>query len=154
MSLQITRRDLSRALSAAKSARDALSIHTPTVSNVTHRASEAGLINGAAFLTGLVQGRLGPMLLPGNIPAAAAVGLAGHVAGLFGLAGKYDDQLHSISNGILSGYAHTLGMGFGGRMRTKAGLPAIWGTSLAGALGSGASGPTDAELRAMSRSVR
>jgi hypothetical protein len=119
---------------------------------MTHRLTESALVNGAAFATGLVQGRFGPMLLPGNIPAAAAVGLGAHVAGLFGLAGKYEDELHMMANGVLASYAHTLGMGFGGRLRTKAGLPAIWGTQLAGALGAGP--VSDEELRAMSRSVR
>lgn len=151
MAIHITRRDLDKALSVAHAAyrRD-----PDVISKATGRLRASLEINGAAFFTGLAQGRFGPMLLPGGIPAAAVAGLAMHFAGFFGLANHYDEDLHNLADGVLAGYAHTLGMGFGGKLRTSAGLPAIWGTSLAGALGAGAGPVSEAELRAMARSVR
>lgn len=154
MSFQITRRDLNRAMSAARTAHDQLAGHRGKVEGWTGQAVQSGTINGAAFLTGLVQGRFGPMLLPGGVPAAAAVGLLGHVAGFFGLGGKHNHHLHNASDGVLASYMHTLGMGFGGKLRTSQGLPAIWGDRVSGALGAGSAPVSDAELSSLSRAVR
>lgn len=155
MSFHITRRDMDKAMSAFRSARDTLAPHKARVESVAGQAVQSGVINGAAFLTGLAQGRFGPMLLPGGIPAAAAVGAGLHVAGFFGLGGKHNEALHNAADGMLASYSHLLGMGFGGKLRTSAGLPAIWGDGrVSGALGAGAAPVSDAELAALSRSVR
>lgn len=159
MSFHITRHDLDRARRAVETVHHHVRRDgslTEKVSAFAGQFSRSLTLNGVAFATGLAQGRFGPMLLPGNVPAVAVVGLAGHVAGFFGLGGeKHNQVLHNIADGMLAPTAHLFGMGFGGKLRTSAGLPAIWGDGrVAGALGAGSGPPSDAELASLSRAVR
>ena len=160
MALQITRRDIDRAMKTAETAaRHAEKIKGKTESMMGH-LTQSLEIGGAALASGVVKGRFGAVSL-GPVPADLLVGVALHVLGFAGLAGKYDDDLHNFGDGVLAGYLVQLGAGFGTQWRIKSGLsPFAGGTELsgwheaAGALGAANAPLTDAELHAMAQAVR
>jgi hypothetical protein len=162
MSLQITRRDIDRAMKTAESAaRHAQKVKDKGESMMGH-LTQTLEIGGAALASGVIKGRFGAVSL-GPVPADLLAGVALHVLGFAGLAGKYDRDLHNFGDGVLAGYLVQLGAGFGTQWRIKSGLSpfATSGTQLsggwhmaAGAIGAANAPLTEAELAAMAQAVR
>jgi hypothetical protein len=160
MALQITRRDIDRAMATAeKAARHAEKIQGKSESVMAHMTQSLE-IGAAALASGVVKGRFGAVSL-GPVPADLLAGVALHVLGFAGLAGKYDDDLHNFGDGVLAGYLVQLGAGFGTQWRIKSGGTPFAGTELsggwhesAGAMGAAQAPLTEAELAAMAQAVR
>ena len=115
--LQASMRDAQRYLAAE---RDPARSRGEVLSRVV-RTAEVGA--GAAGV-GLLAGRLGTTQI-GNtgIPLGLAVGAVGHTLAFFGLAGRFDEHVHNVSDGALAGWATMWGAGQGRLMRERAGLP-------------------------------
>jgi hypothetical protein len=160
MALQITRRDIDRAMKTAESAaRHAEKIKEKTESAMGH-LTQSLEIGAAALATGVVKGRFGAVSL-GPVPADLIAAVALHGLGFANLAGKYNRDVHNFGDGVLAGYLVQLGAGFGTQWRIKSGMsPFASGTELsgwheaAGALGAANQPLSDAELRAMAQAVR
>jgi hypothetical protein len=107
-------------------------------------------INGAAFVSGMAKGRFGNVEVMG-VPVDLGIAGVGHALGFLG-GGRYKEDVHNLSDGVLAGYSHTLGAGIGRRMATEMAARAI-----AGAPASALPGPaavagqqlTDAENEAL-----
>lgn len=125
MTLRISRRDVEDAYRyadrALQSARD-----LDKMSPNKQKLVRTGETLGAAAIVGVLSGRFGPLNIPGTqVPADLLVGIAGHLIGFFGLAGKWDDHVHNLADGVLMAYVTKFSVGVGTQMRAKAGLPAI-----------------------------
>lgn len=158
--MSITRKDIQRAERHLR--RD------PAASSPSGRMAQlkqSATIGGTTFLAGLIKGYYGPMMIGTGtmkVPAELLAFLATGVLAASGYAGKHSGMVANIADGIGAGYLHTLGAGFGDQM-FKRKDPSAWGKRMnpllanenfAGALGSGSMPLTNAELRAMARSVR
>lgn len=98
--------------------------HKGSAEKLTGQAIRAAEVGGAAFGVGLLNGRFGAVDIMG-IPLDLAAGVALHGAAALGLAGKYDEHIENVGNGVLAAYATKLGAGMGAQMRTSAGKPAL-----------------------------
>lgn len=93
-----------------------------SASKTVIEAAEVGL--GAAAI-GLAAGRLGTTSLGGSgIPLGLTLGVLGHAASMYGLAGKWGPHLQNVSNGAIAGWLTLWGAGQGGQWRQRAGEPA------------------------------
>jgi hypothetical protein len=102
-----------------------------TESTVEHMVQSAE-VSASAFAFGAVQGKYGPVKVMG-VPADLGAGVALHLAGFVGLAGKSSSHLHAFADGALASFFFTLGRGVGMDWKSK-GLP---GQSVKGDLESG-----------------
>lgn len=150
--LQITRRDIDAAEEAyQKAAKPAA--RDPHLLPAVVRKHEGELVRtaevlGAAFVTGVVKGKYGPVSV-GPVPADAIVGLFMKGLGIYMGGSKWGEHLCGLGDGVLAGVAHTLGAGVGvgmsGPSRISGVLPAR----------SGGSAPLSrAEIAAMAKAVR
>jgi len=122
--LTITRRDIEDAYSAASAARDHVrGIQGKGETTVGHLVQTIE-VNAGALAVGVACGRYGALHLQGStIPLDLAGGVLGHLAGFFGLAGKYSEHVHNFSDGVLAAYTTKFGIGLGTKMRADKGLP-------------------------------
>lgn len=165
--LAITRRDLDDAYASMRDAHSYIQRASGKGETVTGQVVETLGVVAGALGVGVASGRFGALQLAGSpIPLDLAGGLLGHGLAFFGLAGKYSENLHDFSNGVLAGYATKWGIGFGTEMRRKSGLPPVM--TVAGETMTspnrggmpdqfgcaGAEPLTEAELAAMSHAVR
>jgi hypothetical protein len=160
MALQITRRDIDRAMKTAESAARKLEKGSHKTETIMSHATQTLEIAAAALASGVVKGRFGAVSL-GPVPADLLASVALHVLGFAGFAGKYDDDIHNFADGIFAGYLTQLGAGFGTQWRLKGGMSPFAGTELsggwheaAGAMGAANAPLTEAELNAMAQAVR
>lgn len=105
-------------------------------------------IGGAAFALGIINGRFDAPE-PLGVPLDLGAGVAMHLLGFLGVAGKFTDHLHNFADGALASYLVTLGFNVGDKMRQNAGLAAA---SRSGALpGATAGALSDRELADLAR---
>lgn len=162
--LNLTRRDLDSAYGSMRDAHSYIQRHRDTGETVTGQVVRTAMTSAGALAVGLASGRYGALHLSGStIPLDLAGGVLGHLAGFFGLAGRYSDHLHDFSNGVLAGWLTKWAIGYGTEMRRQKGLPPVM-TVISG-LGGGGQRPraigcagaepmTEAELAAMAHQVR
>lgn len=153
--LRITRKDIEMA-ERHLSRRDPAT--SATKGKAMHQARQTAEIGVAAFGMGLLKGRFGPIQV-GPVPVDLLAFVLLSIGGYSGVAGKFSDDVHNFADGLGAGYAHTLGAGIGGMLRVKAGQPLFTSSGVSedyvsGALSSGSSPLTEAELRAMAQAVR
>lgn len=170
--LTITRRDIDDAYSAASAAHRHVQGYKATGESVVGQVVQSLEVSAGAFGVGLANGYYGALHIQGSeVPLDLAGSVLGHLAGFFGLAGKYSEHLHNISDGVLAAYTTKVGIGVGTQMRAKKGLPPVMTVSGSGkgpaprmgyaqspSVGCspnvGAEPLTEAELAAMAHSVR
>lgn len=87
-----------------------------TTAMVMHTAE----VGAAAFGFGWLSTRYPDVNVLGIDPALVGA-LAFHALAFMGLAGKFDDDLHSLGDGALAVYLATLGAGIGDKQRKEAG---------------------------------
>ncbi len=122
--LTITRRDIEDAYSAASAAHRHVQGIKGKGETTVGQIVQTIEVNAGAFGVGLACGRYGALHIQGsNVPLDLAGGVLGHLAGFFGLAGRYSEHLHNLSDGVLAAYTTKVGIGVGTQMRAKAGLP-------------------------------
>jgi hypothetical protein len=122
--LQITRRDIEDAYSAASAARDHVRGISSKGESVVGTVVRTALVNAGALGVGVACGRYGALHLQGStIPLDLAGGVALHGVAFFGLAGRYGEHLHSLADGVLAAYTTKAGIGIGTEMRANKGLP-------------------------------
>lgn len=162
MSLHITRRDLEEAFNYANKIHktgSGLREHGEYVVGTAAAQAESGL---AAFGYGVLEGRMGPVKV-GPVSGDLLAGLALHLAGFSGYAGKMRGHAHNFAQGLMDGYLHRLGIGVGTTMGMAAGHTAISTTDPKGAFAVGGSAPaltagqvplTQAEIAALAQTIR
>ncbi len=77
---------------------------------------DTGIVSAAAFGAGVVQGRTGGVMLPGNVSLELGLGVLANGLGFFGIGGRH---LHSAGNGLLAVHFATMGRGQGRAMLEK-----------------------------------
>ncbi len=122
--LTITRRDIEDAYSAASAAHRHVQGIKGKGESTVGQLVQTIEVNAGALAVGVACGRYGALHLKGStIPLDLAGGVAGHLAGFFGLAGRYSEHLHNFSDGVLAAYTTKFGIGLGTKMRADKGLP-------------------------------
>jgi len=99
-------------------------IRAKTESTVEHMVQSAE-VSASAFAFGAMQGKMGPVKVMG-VPADLGAGVAMHLIGFAGLAGKASSHLHAFGDGALASFFFTLGRGVGMDWKTGA-KPAVKG---------------------------
>jgi len=151
---RITRRDIDMA-------ERHLARRDPAVGTIDKKAAmgharQTAEIGVASLGMGILKGRFGPIQV-GPVPVDLLAFVLLSIGGYMNVAGKYSDDVHNFADGLGAGYAHTLGAGIGGMLRVKAGQPLFTSSGdefVAGALSTGSSPLTQAELQAMAQAVR
>jgi len=134
--MTITGRDIARAHGMVKSAQAKLERHQARGEHMVGQASQSLEVVSGALAAGVLAGRYGTIAL-GPVPVDLAAGLAGHILGFAGVAGKYAEHLHNFSDGFLASWAVKMGVGLGTTWRIKSGQSAFTTSGDVGALGSG-----------------
>jgi hypothetical protein len=137
MALTITRRDIEHAHALGKRALAQTDKMKEQGESIVGHISQSVEIGVGALGFGVLAGRYGAVNL-GPVPLDLASGLAMHLLGFAGVAGKYADHLHNFGDGALASYWVKLGAGFGTAWRMKGGLSPF----AAAAPAPGASGET------------
>lgn len=113
---------------------------------VIDMAVNAVEIGGAAFLTALANARYGnsddgTYFQIAGMPVDLFAAVGGHLVGYFDLAGKkYNDHIHSLSNGILAAYGARMGTQIGKQSRAPGGASAKGLLGMGGFAGYGTAG--------------
>ena len=119
--LNITRRDIEEAHSYARDAMRQVQSMRGTGENVVGNVVKTMEVAAGAMGVGVLTGRFGPLRMNGNpVPLDLAAGVAMHLLGFMGLAGKHADHLHNFGDGVLAGYLTKFGVGYGTKMRADA----------------------------------
>ncbi len=122
--LQITRRDIEDAYSAASAAHRHVQGIKGKGESVVGQLVQTVEVNAGALAVGVACGRYGALHLQGStIPLDLAGGVALHGAAFFGLAGRYCEHVHNFADGVLAAYTTKFGIGLGTQMRADKGLP-------------------------------
>jgi len=134
--MTITGRDIARAHGMVKSAQLKLERHQAKGEHMVGQISQSVEVAAGALGAGVLAGRYGTLAL-GPVPVDLAAGVAGHILGFAGLAGKYSEHLHNFSDGFIASWAVKMGVGLGTSWRIKSGQSAFTTSGDVGALGSG-----------------
>lgn len=121
MALTITRRDIEHAHAMGKRALAQTDKMKEQGESIVGHLSQSLEIGVGALGFGVLAGRYGAVNL-GPVPLDLASGLAMHLLGFAGVAGKYADHLHNFGDGALASYWVKLGAGFGTAWRMKGGM--------------------------------
>jgi len=121
MALTITRRDIEHAHALGKRALAQTDKMKEQGESIVGHLSQSIEIGVGALGFGVLAGRYGAVNL-GPVPLDLASGLAMHLLGFAGVAGKYADHLHNFGDGALASYWVKLGAGFGTAWRMKGGM--------------------------------
>lgn len=122
MTFKISRRDVDAAYSYANRHMGRLRDPDKSEKSVLGRLLQTGEVIAGAAAVGVASGRFGPLNLPNTaVPLDAVGGVGGHLLA-FWLDGPASSHIHNLSNGVLAGYFAKVGVGWGAKLRTKAGL--------------------------------
>lgn len=122
--LTITRRDIEDAYSAASAAHRQVQGIKGKGETTVGQIVQTVEVNAGALAVGVACGRYGALHIQGStIPLDLAGGVLGHLGAFFGIAGRYAEHLHNLSDGVLAAYTTKVGIGLGTEMRAKKGLP-------------------------------
>lgn len=120
MATKLSKTEFDRAKRLAQSAMSRARAMKEKAEGAVEQVTGAALTGGTAFLFSYAMHRFrGDDDAPGievlGVPLDLGASLGLHAMALFGVGGKYSDQMKHIANGALASYTTTLGAGLGTR---------------------------------------
>lgn len=120
MATKLSKTEFDRAKRLAQSAMSRARAMKEKAEGAVEQVTGAALVGGTAFLFSYAMHRFrGDDDAPGieilGVPLDLGASLALHALALFGVGGKYSEQMKQIANGALASYTTTLGAGLGTR---------------------------------------
>lgn len=165
---RITRRDLEQGFEIARgNVTRASGDYEGQKPGVMSQIVKTGEIGGAAFLTGLLSGRFGPVAIGGSpVPVDLGVSALLHGGNILLNTGKLSPHISNVADGVFGAWSAKAGVGVGTKWRMKKGLPPVQvgpGPQAAGQLSAPSAPPpvarsrvpfTEVELRALVGEVK
>ena len=118
MALQISKQHIGKMHERVQSLQNRIAKIKDKTEEATAKFVRSCEVGGAAFASGVIQGRFGGMEIMG-VPVELGAGIALNVLGYFGAAGKHSDHLINIGDGALAGYLSATGRGLGAEWAGK-----------------------------------